>query len=63
LNCDILRTDAAYLKYMPPPANEDGSLAKVKIGVNILGVQEINENAHYIALYFELRQECTMQIV
>jgi hypothetical protein len=56
LNCEILRTDASYLKYMPPPSNEDGSLAQVKISVDILGVLEINEMGHYVSIYFNLRQ-------
>jgi hypothetical protein len=57
LNCEILRTDASYLKYMPPPSNEDGSLAQVKISVDILGVLEINEMGHYVSIYFNLRQD------
>jgi hypothetical protein len=57
LSCEILRTDASYLKYMPPPSNEDGSLAQVKISIDILGVLEIDETGHYISIFFNLRQD------
>jgi hypothetical protein len=58
-----VRTDASYLKYMAPPSDKDGKLAEVKISVNVLGVLEINEMGHYVAVYYYLRQEQTLVLV
>jgi hypothetical protein len=48
---------------MAPPSDKDGKLAEVKISVNVLGVLEINEMGHYVAVYYYLRQERTLVLV